>query len=316
MFEKMNNCVKFYETYKEIIEINYEHHKKMYNNIFENMNNEKLNDFYKCYFLATNQKTSFVYFIYNQYTKLIKIGHSNNPVKRKNQLNTMFKTNFGIDKGLEIIGLKYVPSLKGKELEKYFHEKYKDFKTYGEWFSISKNEVINECIIGDMLVDGILVDIDTDRVLYNEGFDKIEYKHIDDEYIYQYAIRDLTNIIQKHSKDIKVTEMIINHLLSYNTTRFNNDIPKENDVLIVSLGNSDVSLNNVTWNMYKWLNENNNKYALSTGYKIINNKTTSYILSIGKPTIIFKSTELIIDKIQKCLTEGYVDSLLEVKANA
>lgn len=79
---------------------------------------------------------SFVYFIQLGINGPIKIGYTENLVKRLTsiQSNTPF------------CKINVISSIAGnKEVEKYFHEKYKEYKLQGEWFVPSiKQNILND----------------------------------------------------------------------------------------------------------------------------------------------------------------------------
>lgn len=315
MVKSVKDCKKIYDAYKDLVETNYEYHKQEYSNIFKSMSCERLNDFYQCYFVSTNPKTSFVYFIYNVYTKLIKIGCSDNPIKRRNQLQSMLKTNFGIDNGLNLIGAICVPSLKGMDLERYFHETYKSFKVYGEWFSITKDEVINNCLNGDIMFNDLIIDLDSDNKIRNEGFSVIEFNEIDDYSLYYYAIEDLRDLLNKHTTDYKLTDFVIEYLLYYNTAKFNDKLDGDYRIIL----KESPTYGNITWDMYRWLNNNKDKYSLVGKPNYNNGKVLFPSLSIGTPKLNLIIDEVITKKAIACLsgTPFLLDMCLqEVQPNA
>lgn len=116
--------------------------KNLYNNLMS-MNRYILNELYRCYWFETNRKNSFVYFIYNKETKLIKIGCTENPIKRLKQLNSMFLNHFGVKDALELLSLCYVPDGSMRKAEKDFHEEFSEYRVHGEWFSIPNKELKN-----------------------------------------------------------------------------------------------------------------------------------------------------------------------------
>ena len=67
-----------------------------------------------------------VYFILDQDTKMIKIGHSDSPYKRLRQLQLGFRERLNYSLELVLPG--------GQRFEKDFHDKYKEFHKHGEWF--------------------------------------------------------------------------------------------------------------------------------------------------------------------------------------
>lgn len=115
--------------------------KRSFENFINDFTQNDLEEMYRNYWYKTNKPETFVYFIYNEYTKLTKIGCSNNPFKRINQLKTMFKNNFGLPDALELKAIIYVPDGKMYELESYYHNLFKSKETYGEWFKLTKKDL-------------------------------------------------------------------------------------------------------------------------------------------------------------------------------
>lgn len=74
-------------------------------------------------------KEQYTYFIYNPATKLIKIGVSNNILKRVRALST--------SSGIQLELLFYIEA----NLEEHLHILYNNHRMIGEWFKISKKEV-------------------------------------------------------------------------------------------------------------------------------------------------------------------------------
>ena len=116
--------------------------KDLYTNLVST-NHYILNELYRSYWFETNRKNSFVYFIYNKVTKLIKIGCTENPIKRLKQLNSMFFNHFGVEDALELLTLYYVPDGSMQKAEKDFHEEFSKYRVHGEWFSIPNKELKN-----------------------------------------------------------------------------------------------------------------------------------------------------------------------------
>ena len=115
--------------------------KRIFNNFINDYTQNDLEEMYKSYWYKINQPDAFVYFIYNEYTKLTKIGCSNNPFKRLNNFKTMFKNHFGLSNALELKAIIYVPDGKMYELESYYHNLFKSKETYGEWFKLTKKDL-------------------------------------------------------------------------------------------------------------------------------------------------------------------------------
>ena len=83
-----------------------------------------------------NRNRQFVYIIENVDNGAIKIGVGNNPEKRLNQLQT------GSVSELALVYTSYICS-NAFEIENKVHKYFKDFHIRGEWYNVSKDNVIN-----------------------------------------------------------------------------------------------------------------------------------------------------------------------------
>lgn len=145
--KKIDNILSQYiHVYDECLKIG----QNEYSNIVSTLNllsDYEKDYYYNTYWLQSNFYNNIpcVYFIRNKYTKLIKIGKTKNIAKRISQIRSMFKNHFGVNDGLELIGI--LPVFNGEEskLETYLHKKYKYYNTYGEWFNIDFSVILNEC---------------------------------------------------------------------------------------------------------------------------------------------------------------------------
>lgn len=139
--EDIENGIKIIgEIYNESIKLL----DKKYDNIqliYSNYSEELLNNLYRIYQISQNNKytndLSCIYFIKNKYTGLIKIETTENIFKRYNQLESIFKNNFGIDDALTVLGIIIIPPKEKIKLESFYHQKYKKYRTFGEWFKIN-----------------------------------------------------------------------------------------------------------------------------------------------------------------------------------
>ena len=76
-----------------------------------------------------------VYFIGNKEVGLVKIGYSNNPHKRLEQLKS------GCPFPIKVLGM--ILCQDAEALERVYHRKYKHLRTHGEWFNIN-DELLSE----------------------------------------------------------------------------------------------------------------------------------------------------------------------------
>jgi hypothetical protein len=125
-----------------------------------------------------------VYFFRHKGLKPIKIGFTKflSPVSRLNQFNTYAPY------GVELIG--YVNSKNAYHLEKKLHKKYSKFRLNGEWFDISKEDVLKEIVtykvekkkvfyIDKYNVENIFKNLKLDIKIHNDYFYKLfTYKGI------------------------------------------------------------------------------------------------------------------------------------------
>ena len=78
---------------------------------------------------------SCVYFIRHKTTKPIKIGYT----EKETPLDRIATMETGSPFGIELLG--FIETNNAKKLEIELHEKYDSFRTKGEWFDISEEEV-------------------------------------------------------------------------------------------------------------------------------------------------------------------------------
>jgi hypothetical protein len=261
----------------------------LYYDCFSNISSKDLYELYLTYYAKEKMNPAFVYFIYNKYTNLIKIGKSNNPFKRLNELTSMFKNHFGVDNALSMLRIVFIPSGKDYTVEKMFHKKYEKYRTFGEWFNIPQNEIYEQ--LPEFL------SYDTDNFLENEGFDSnIVFKNPTK---YEYAIFALDTLDEytlKFSDDNEKAALFLKKMICddiYKKFNINNykflglfDIRNFNVPF-------SVSSNNKTWEMFKWLYLNKDTYALSTCYKLNkDDNITKHVLSLNKNAEILDYYEL------------------------
>lgn len=144
MEEENNKKEELIVLYKKLLSEQIPFLKELYRKMFSNLDSQALRELYMTYYAKTKMQPAFVYFIYNKYTDLIKIGKSNDPFKRLNELNSMFKNHFGIENALEMLRIVFVPCGKDYTVEKMFHKKYDNLRTFGEWFNVSKGKICKQ----------------------------------------------------------------------------------------------------------------------------------------------------------------------------
>lgn len=254
------NRVELFEFYDQLLAVQCKNIKELYKNLFSKTDPKTLSEFYMTYYAKVHMHPAFVYFIYNKYTKLIKIGKSNNPFHRMNTLNSIFKCNFGKENALSMIRIVFIPYGDGFNAEKLYHKKYDNYRTYGEWFSIDKNTLTNDF--------PEFLSYDTDGLLPNEGFpSNVIFEEPDDLNYMIFALDTLDDYTLKIcSNDIQIAtylkEMIYNKLRS----DFQKDELSFSSVFENCFGNNGFSIQtqNLTWEMFKWLYKNDDTYAISS----------------------------------------------------
>ena len=264
--------------------------KQIYYQMFSNLDSQALKELYMTYYAKTKMQPAFVYFIYNKYTSLIKIGKSNNPFKRLNELNSMFKNHFGIENALEMIRIVFVPSGKDYTVEKMFHKKYEQFRTFGEWFKVSIDEICEQ--LPEFL------NYDTDNFLQNEGFDtNIIFKDVD-EYTYAiFALDTLDEYTLKMSEQDEHKALCLKKFIGDEIGKKHNyDQYKFLGLFDTRIWDTPFSSTgeNKTWEMFRWLYLNKDKYALSTHYKINDSgDVVKKVLSFNKDVEVLDYYQLI-----------------------
>lgn len=81
----------------------------------------------------------YVYFIKNENNKSVKIGKTNNIDKRLKQIKQQF-THLGLV-APELTLIEYIETENSNKLEKKAHEKFKQYRTLGEWFNIDELQI-------------------------------------------------------------------------------------------------------------------------------------------------------------------------------
>lgn len=252
--------------YEEMLEIRVSYIKRTYLKMFGDIDEVILSEFYKTFYAKQYMKPSFVYFIYNKYTKLMKIGKTNNPFKRLNELNSMFKNHFGVDDALRLIRIIFIPTGKNDIVEKLYHKKYNNYNKYGEWFDIGVDEIVET--IPEFF------SYDTDGLIDNEGFDrKVSLKEPTD---YEYNVFALDTL---DDYTLKLFDCNQNIASSFKKL-MHSKIKKDHNVTETRFLGFNVSLllqtfstrtSNKIWEMYKWLYLHQEEYSLSSHLKINEN---------------------------------------------
>ncbi|MCD7996357.1 MAG: GIY-YIG nuclease family protein [Clostridiales bacterium] len=249
------------DLYDDMLESRANTLRESYNMIFGDVGKKILNESYRTYYAKVHMKQAYVYFIYNKVTKLTKIGKSADPFKRLKELNSLFVNHFGLADSLEMLRIVFVPSGNDYKVEHLFHEKFNDYRVHGEWFNIDRD------VIFDLLPE--FISYDSDGLLENEGFDEFSYEMIDDFNLYMFALDSMDDIIFHHVKNNNRLALMIKKLVADEL------IYKKFDKEYYGFFNFDVrtwdslfsgETQNKTWEMFKWLLLNKDKYSLSSFY--------------------------------------------------
>lgn len=290
----VSECIEFY---KELLKIQSKFLSDLYNKMFEKLNKENINDLYKVYMVTENEnKREYVYFMYNEVTKLIKIGRSCDPKQRLNSINSVFKTQFGIENKISLIGLICVPSGNSSLVEKMLHEKYKNHNKNGEWFNISREQV-SDLLHSDFVRK--VVDENHTYYIYDEDLNSsLLFKPLKEKDLNIFALDTLDNYtIQISEGNLNGATMIKRHVhtkLCGETPYYIFGIDDRNIERPFS-GKTD----NKSWEIFKWLFINH--------YILLPNKFCSQVV-FSEYNMDYLYYE---DYIRKLLRkDGYYDNLV------
>ena len=176
-----------------------------------------------------NKELSFVYFIYNEDTKLTKIGCTKNIIQRFKTIDRTFRTTIGINPKLKIERLMLCSGDSHKKKEKIIHNDFKCYRTYGEWFDLSKAEYLNEILncgevkyIDDIIIqDGdYFLDICKGYSRFDkepEMYDINDYEYLlyliknndDNEYFHNYIVKPYSKI-EKYINSLHKNIVLLN----------------------------------------------------------------------------------------------------------
>lgn len=252
------NKNKLFEIYEQLLTIRSKEIKESYKKLFSKTDTKTLSEYYMTYYAKVHMHPAFVYFLYNKYTKLIKIGKSDNPFHRMNTLNSMFKNNFGVENALSMLRVVFIPYGDGFKAEKLYHEKYSKYRIYGEWFSVDVNTITED--LPEFL------SYDTDNLLPNEGFPDIYFEEVDDFNFITFALDTLDEYTFKICSEDSQMATYVKRII-YNKIR--SDFQKEEISFTNIFANCcygdgfTTETKNLVWEMFKWLYINKDIYAIS-----------------------------------------------------
>jgi hypothetical protein len=108
--------------------------------IFTNIPEKYLSEIYATAICYDKPMTSCIYFIRNNYNGKIKIGSTQNLIRRFKELNGIFEF-VGLDANLEIIALHLTFNIFRLNLEKTFQKDFQEFQYKNEWYNITTEQV-------------------------------------------------------------------------------------------------------------------------------------------------------------------------------
>lgn len=254
----MNDVAEEYKDfYSKLLNIQTDFLKHYYIDMFSKLNNYSVNEIFKTYITIKNQDFgSYIYIMFNNNTKLYKIGMTRNPLQRMQTINTMFKTQFGIENYITVIGLIYIPFDNAYDIEKKFHKMFQKFRANGEWFSLNK-EQINE-LFQNRFIHKISSDEDGNFYYYDNGnpiiFDNFSLP--DKEELYAFALDTLDSYTLRLSENDNKKATI---LKKYIHSSLCNGKPHKFlnfDMRTIGVPFS-VTGSNMMWEVFKWMYLNN-----------------------------------------------------------
>lgn len=106
-----------------------------------------------------NKNHNYVYFFRNIYTNLVKIGSTTDIVQRFKNIRSVCKNYLGMEDAINICGIIDTAFIEPLEFERFLHERYKQYRKYGEWFELP--DIIWEEICNDFICNPKFVDTET-----------------------------------------------------------------------------------------------------------------------------------------------------------
>ena len=137
------------------------------------MMKEELTSAYYFYMAEKTQKTSGIYFIKNKYTGLMKIACTSDIKSKYSELNELFKSHFGVDDALQMVGFLLIAPQYITEIEDMVHISLTDKRKDGDWFDISENDMLDSWLFGDVVLNnGVRIT----SVFDDDVYDIIDYR--------------------------------------------------------------------------------------------------------------------------------------------
>lgn len=295
----MSIADEYKQFYTQMLELQTNFILDYYKKMFEKLNVQDFLNLYKTYCLhSTSSHIEYVYFMYNEATNLIKIGKSENPIQRLRSINTVFKTQFGLEDKIHLINLICVPSGKSLCLEKQIHEKFKNYRKNGEWFLLNKNQVfslLNSPIIKMIFDDNLHI-----YYIYDEDF-KQEYSFQlpSKKELYEFALDTLDNYTIEIALGNLEAALVMKKYIHSSVCN-----GLANKFFGVDIRTMDtpfsINTNKHSWDIFKWMYINN--------YILLKNENGNSILFSKENMEYVYYEEKLIDLLR---TDGYYDAVTE-----
>lgn len=253
--EYLNDPVEFNSTCKQILEETQAELRQLHEaekdiresqikQIFDKMNPNTIRSIYATSQVYSLPLHSCVYFIRNEFTGLTKIGQAKNITKRFSQIKTSF-THVGIPANLKLVGAVLVYPQWLNDVERHFHLEFKNKRTYGEWFRISNNDIMEQLFYGSdrcELIHSVPVNYDDWEYSYFSEVKK-EYEVSIEELGHTrnlLGIQDpFTVVFKRNNKLLEIIKAVEKHQVGFYDIVYDyNDFSKVHHVG-VRYGNSD-----------------------------------------------------------------------------
>lgn len=144
--------------------------------LYFKINDVQLKYFYNTFVQMRDRNFGYVYFLYNEDTKLIKIGQTMDLEKRLKTIKSIFQNTIGISPKFKIVKLIVTHKTLLGKVEKDYHNLFRENRRFGEWFNIDENDVINLAVLGDFeTVQDTLIVTDDSNEFHLYGDIKRDY---------------------------------------------------------------------------------------------------------------------------------------------
>jgi len=117
-----------------------------YKSIFSKMDEDTIKQLIVLQRMYSNPSFGFIYFLYNNETKLTKIGYSSNLKERFTNIKNNIKASTGKVSSLELRMLYFAHTSALPKLEKQIHLQLDNYKKESEWFDLGVDDVFNSLV--------------------------------------------------------------------------------------------------------------------------------------------------------------------------